>query len=87
MYYSQQKCTKMSPCKLIKSDKKRRKKTLLILLFCFHFPFFFLFYNHKKIKTSNFFVTLRVTKMWPLSINIWFYAPKTSTVTVKSCQQ
>lgn len=40
MYYSQQKCTKMSPCKLIKSDQKRRKN-LPIILFWFVFPFFF----------------------------------------------
>lgn len=51
MYYSQQKCTQMSPCKLIKSDQKRRKKLLIILFLLFSF---FLFYNHKKIKTSNF---------------------------------
>lgn len=47
----------MVSCKLIKSDQKYGGKNLtestLFLLFL---------YNHRKIKTSNFFVTFRITK-------------------------
>lgn len=50
----------MVPCKLIKSDQKYGGKNLtestLFLFFCLFL------YNHKKIKTSSFFVTFRTTK-------------------------
>lgn len=55
MIHSQLKMHQMAPCKLIQSDQNTEgdltEQFLLLFL-----------YNHRKIKTSNFFVSFEVTK-------------------------